>query len=60
MQLKKETKGMKYNDPDRVRIWKECPGLQAEYYKELAVEDAEWQIYKKSNSVCLRKFTIGK
>jgi hypothetical protein len=57
---KMKTKGMKYDDPERVRMWKECLDLQGENYKKLSVEKAELEIYKKNNSECMKKYILGK
>lgn len=56
---KMKTKGMKYNDPERVRIWKECLDLQGMNYKKVSINNAEMEIYKKNNSECMRKYTLG-
>lgn len=55
---KMKTKGMKYNDPERVRMWKECLDLQGMNYKKVSINNAEMEIYKKNNSECMRKYTL--
>ena len=57
---KMKTKGMKYDDPERVRMWKECLDLQGANYKKVSVDNAELEIYKKNNSDCMRRYTLGK
>lgn len=57
---KMKTKGMKYDDPERVRMWKECLDLQGENYKKAAVDNNELVIYKKNNTECMKKYTLGK
>lgn len=57
---KMKTKGMKYNDPERVKMWKECLALQGANYKKAVVDADELEIYKKANAECLRNYTLGK
>jgi hypothetical protein len=54
-----KTKGMKYNDPERVRMWEECLDLQGANFKKVAVDKAELEIYKKNNSECMKKYTLA-
>ncbi|HNR15159.1 MAG TPA: hypothetical protein PKG90_00705 [Chitinophagaceae bacterium] len=56
---KMKTKGMKYDDPERVRMWKECLDLQGENYKKVSVDKTELEIYTKNNSECMKKYTLG-
>lgn len=54
-----KTKGMKYNDPERVKMWEECLDLQGANFKKVAVNNAELEIYKKNNSECMKEYTLG-
>jgi len=58
-ECKMKTKGMKYDDPVRVKIWGDCLDLQGANYKKVAPDNAELEIYKKNNSDCMKKYTLG-
>ncbi len=58
-ECKMKTKGMKYNDPERVKMWNECLDLQGANFKKIALDNAELEIYKKKNSECMKKYTLG-
>lgn len=59
-ECKMKTKGMKYDDPERVAMWKKCLALQGANYKKATVDAHELEIYKKANAECLQNYTLGK
>lgn len=56
---KMKTKGMKYEDEERKKIWAGCLDLQGENYKKIAADKKELEIYQKNNAACMKKFTLG-
>jgi hypothetical protein len=58
-ECKMKTKGMKYDDPTRVKMWEECLDLQGTNFKKVALDNDELEIYKKNNRDCMKKYTLG-
>lgn len=57
---KMKTKGMKYKDPERIRIWKECLDLQGGNWKKIMGNKPWEEAYNKRLKECMLELTIGK
>ncbi|MBK8608554.1 MAG: hypothetical protein IPL84_00985 [Chitinophagaceae bacterium] len=55
-----KTKGMKYNDPERMKIWKSCLDLQGANFKKLTGNKDAAKAYSKRLKECLDELTAGK
>ena len=57
---KAKTKGMKYKDPVRMKIWKSCLDMQGANFKKLAGDKTAIATYNKRLRECLNELTAGK
>ncbi|HQV54552.1 MAG: hypothetical protein IPH34_02770 [Chitinophagaceae bacterium] len=57
---KMKTKGMKYTDPERMKIWKECLDLQGANWKKLEYDKSETIAFNDRVKECLLQLSVGK
>ncbi|MBK8520648.1 MAG: hypothetical protein IPL54_07090 [Chitinophagaceae bacterium] len=55
-----KTKGMKFDDPERKRIWKECSKIQGDNWMKIVKDKPAEDAFNKRLNECLQEVINGK